>query len=1630
MKSLLRKWNGMMIIALVISLLTPAWGKASAQSLGQENGGVRPQAAAGVTDDVYVLSQDGMFRLPVGHINVNVDAPPQKTNYVALFTSGAQVTNSTETDKVFVKKTNTAIAVDKHDQVIRVIGPTAVPPTGSTWEENQNLPVPEGGYVLLANDSSWGTSVTRKPLFEHYKTGDTVSLHKGGQVVHAGDFLNPDPGLNLVTASGTTVTSPDFTVSGQVIRYGSGQGISLTVNGTEAALKADGAFQSVVRLTAGTNAIPVKLLKDGREIVSSTVTVTYNDAQQPADLIEVEAAPIDITISIEGPRHVIGYVDQDIAGIDDTVALFTNDWGPQITVPQFNVAVQVDAGSKVTKVVNPSIDGKTPAWTGPTDLEIPPGGYVLVAQDTSYASKNIKKYLATYFKVGDAIKLRKNGFAVPVKDLMGTGGPIARLTLDNYAMYTETKPSTELSGTITNMDDPSKIALTVNGTPIPFGPDGKFKTSYTLAEGINYLDLAVTKEGKEQDSKDLVVYSRPGFSTEKKVILWVDQAANARKLQTSDNVGNFLRTAKENGVTSVVFDVKGVEGYVSYKKSTLTGRPYVSEIKAPEKAGSNPDLDLLQEFIRYSRELGLDIHVAFNIFAEGSIASNEYALLDSHLDWEERVYNAADKGQIKRLRESAKQGAVAFVNPSNDEVRDFQLKTIEEVLQNYDVDGVVLDRARYDNESADFSDLTKAKFESFLGARGKQLQNWPEDVFTYAGNERKDGPLIGDWWEFRSKTIKGFTSEVRQLADRYKAEKGKKIDVSAYVGSWFESYYLNGVHWGSTEFRYDERLRMKDESVYTPGYYESGYVKNLDFIMIGAYQTTAPEIEHYITLGNIVTNGEVPLYAGIALTNVQEPALQREVFQAGLENTHGLMLFDASQVNWPVAGAALRNLVYVRDYQLGISLPDSSDSFLEGSYYNTNLIENNIGVLTDTFGYSTGNSRFGVEAVVDSSGKVTAVPNKTQAMTWNWGKPEETNSVIPKGGFVVSTLDASGIRTKRQLVANAYEIGDSVRAAALSGFQPYEGLRTSAETVTLRGKVDVLGPGKAVVTVNGQEAALREDGTFQADTAIRPGANPVVITVRVDGFKTNEKTVTIIGDETAAKSLKLDRGTYSMNKGESLQLAVTAEYLNSGKDVTGQAAYVSLDPSVVSVNASGRLTALKEGSGTVQATYEGHTATARVSVTSGSTGGGSDTDSGTGSGSGGGSAGGGGTAPSGPERTSVTETKGSDGQNTTIVSADASVMEAEIAALQGKADPVLSYEIPGREPAGIVSLPGTALRKAAAGSPDAILSVSSHLGAIELPAGLLLADFPADGSFDLLVQIARTAAGETAEIAARAAKEGMQVQGMPVGFRVSLKSGGETKEIGGFGSYVRRTVNLPGAVDPDRATVVELDPATGMFRFVPSRFETSGGAQRAVIRDRSGGTYAVVTSDVSFSDLASHWSRKDVELLAAKRIVDGMEGGAFLPDEALTRAQFAALLTRALALDPAPAAADFTDIPGDAWYAGAVGAAVQAGLADGFETGEFRPGEVLTREQMSVLLMRAMKLAGVRTAENSAAGSLADFADRGEISGWAAGAVSQAVEAGLLDGRGDGRFVPGGTATRAEGAAVLKRLMQTAGFVN
>lgn len=868
------------------------------------------------------------------------------------------------------------------------------------------------------------------------------------------------------------------------------------------------------------------------------------------DLIEVEAAPLDPSMSPVGEMHKINYIDQSIDGKADFIMLYTSEYAKEILVKKFWVAVQVDANNTVTKVVGQSVNGAPPVWEDEQSIAIPEGGYVLLAQDDSWATKDFRKFLATNFKESDVIKLRKNGNVVPITEFMTGNGLNARINLQNELMYTVTEPQANISGSIQNFESDKNYKLLVNKQEVELQEDGSFEYAYELTSRTNYIDVEIYKNEILHDKKSLVVYYQNSPAVEKEVFLWVDQASNARRFQSSEDVLNMLIEAKDAGVTAVMFDVKGVEGFVSYQKNDLTNRPYVSEMTADSRSGSNPDLDLLEVFIEHGHQLGLEVHAAFNVFAEGSIAFDEFAILNDHPEWEEKVYRSEDNGEILPLRESAygKKGAlVAFVNPSNPEVRDYQLKTFEEVMKNYDVDGISLDRGRYDNYFADFSEQSRTQFEDFLAERGKTLKNWPEDVFYYEGINRVDGPLINEWFTFRSSVINSFVEESRELVDQYNISDNRDIELSAYVGSWFESYYLNGVNWSSPTFTYDSRLQFPQESLYGEDYQQAAYSDKLDFLMIGTYQTTAQEINKYITLGNILTDGQVPLYASMALANLQDPSLQREAFQAGLNNTSGLMLFDYSQANFPVIKASIADEEYVKDYVLGISNPTEPDNPFVGDFLNINRNEDNLNVYSNTFGLSTATNKWGVEAVVDANGEVVKMVNKKQAMNWNWNVVEDNNSLIPEGGFVISALDSSGIRERRVLVGTNFDIGDKVRSAIVKGFLNYEGKTFSTVGFEYQGIVQVVGPGNAEVSVNGLAAPVQSNGEFSAQLSLQPGENQIEIVVSVDGFKTHQQVVTVFAEgPTLEQVIKFVEKASFTNKG--IQQAVLARLVGAQKD--------------------------------------------------------------------------------------------------------------------------------------------------------------------------------------------------------------------------------------------------------------------------------------------------------------------------------------------------------------------------------------------------------------------------------------------------------------------------------------------------
>ncbi|MDU4695325.1 MAG: S-layer homology domain-containing protein [Paenibacillus sp.] len=1573
-RRLQRRMAGLICLSLLAALFWPglpivssAAGMEDIPSMGETGG-----------EPVQFVSEDGETSLTFTDLNMARATLADKANYLALFTSGATVTDAAyegPVTEVRVPELHVAVAVDAEGVVQEVVGPQDDPPT--TWDAEQMLPIPEGGYVVLAGgNGTWEESHEKQALYRQYHSGDRVKLMRAGVEVTAADFFptspdpepdpepeptpvpdpepNPDPvpepglpELMILTEDQTIVDIPVIEVAGFVANYDVELELNVMVNGDPVELSVEGVFRENVYLSPGANAVTIQLLQAGEEVVKKTLTITYEPSENQ-DYIEVEAAPKDISIDIDGPRIKIDYVDKDVTGVPNIVALFTRDYGGSIVIPQTNVAVQVDASNRVLQVINPSINGQPPVWSGPTPLDIPEEGYVLMAQDNSYAGNYIKRFLAENFKVGDIIKLRKNGEVVSVRDLMSGNGLIARLQLTNQRMYTVTEDSTVISGVIENIDDPAAIQLLVNGSSVPFDAEGTFNYTYPLTKGTNYIEIRVLKNEIEQDRRDLAVFARDPLDADKEVILWVDQASNAKKFQTSEQVRAFLQKAKDSGVTSIVFDVKGVEGYVSYKKNDLTGRPYVSEIQAPEKAGASPDLDLLQEFIDHGHALGLEVHAAVNVFAEGSIAYNEFAVLNDHLDWEERVHYAENNGEIKRLRESAKQGLVAFVNPANEEVREYQLKTFEEIIKNYDVDGVVHDRGRYDNEGADFSEETRVKFERFLQQRGKTLNQWPNDIFYYENNARIDGPLIQDWWEFRSGIIQSFFSDVKSLVDSYEVQTGRTIKVSSYVGSWYETYYLNGVNWASKNFRIHPSLGLPVESIYTPEYYDTGYIESLDFLMIGAYQTTSQEIQKYITLGNIVTNGEIPLYAGIALNNVQLPAVQREVFQAGLKTTNGLMLFDASQINWAIAKAALQDREWVKDYQLGMSLPDSADTFLEGHYYNVNRVEGNINVMTDAFGTTTGTNHFGVEVVVDNTGTITRVANRNQAINWSWGAPEENNSVIPPGGFVISTIDPSGTRTNRQLVANAYEVGDQVRAAVLSGLMDDEQRETRDSFYQLEGTVEVLGPGTPTVKVNGETASVSPGGTFTVNVPLTTGINFVQVEVYVDDLKTNSDSVQIIRTST-------------------------------GDGGSGQ-------PGSPSGSNSG------SPSTPIQ--------------------------------------------PAKPERVSVVKTA-ENGRHLIEAKVDLSRMLEEVKQLRDKPIPSQQLQYSIMETADVLTLhlPIEGLEAVVKELPDGMILLQSSLGRLELPVQALRESLKQQGAAEG-VQIRLAMPAKTQKNQQLSSLLPKQAELLDSMLEVSFfwEQGDSLTVLPAFKEAAVKLTAAPltKSVPADTTTVLLLLPSVNRYTFVPAVIQEEGGKTRITFRLKESGHYAAVSYRKTFTDMNGHWAADEVARLASKTVIQGTTDTQFSPNIPITRAQFTAMLVRALGLpgQEQPPSASFTDVNSGAWYAGAISTAVEHGLIEGFADGEFRPNEPITREQLSVLLARALKLAGAEVHPASPDSTLTGLEDRSQIGAWAEEAVATAVDSGLMKGRGAGEFAPEASSTRAEAAVVLARMLRLAGLIH
>ncbi|MCG0275495.1 MAG: S-layer homology domain-containing protein [Thermosediminibacteraceae bacterium] len=218
----------------------------------------------------------------------------------------------------------------------------------------------------------------------------------------------------------------------------------------------------------------------------------------------------------------------------------------------------------------------------------------------------------------------------------------------------------------------------------------------------------------------------------------------------------------------------------------------------------------------------------------------------------------------------------------------------------------------------------------------------------------------------------------------------------------------------------------------------------------------------------------------------------------------------------------------------------------------------------------------------------------------------------------------------------------------------------------------------------------------------------------------------------------------------------------------------------------------------------------------------------------------------------------------------------------------------------------------------------------------------------------------------------------------------------------------------DKLGIYFINENEGRAEFVGGKVDRASGEIRANLSHLS--TYALLEYDKTFDDIAKHWAKDYVESMAAKHVVHGRTPQKFVPDDGITRAEFAKLMVNALELDIVPYKGSFEDVATDAWYADYIETAYQNGLITGRIEGKvFDPSAKITRQEIMAIVGRALS----RKPSKDADALLAPFIDAAKVEPYAKDHAALLVELGIVNGYPDGTLRPEANTTRAEAVKLI-----------
>jgi len=173
-------------------------------------------------------------------------------------------------------------------------------------------------------------------------------------------------------------------------------------------------------------------------------------------------------------------------------------------------------------------------------------------------------------------------------------------------------------------------------------------------------------------------------------------------------------------------------------------------------------------------------------------------------------------------------------------------------------------------------------------------------------------------------------------------------------------------------------------------------------------------------------------------------------------------------------------------------------------------------------------------------------------------------------------------------------------------------------------------------------------------------------------------------------------------------------------------------------------------------------------------------------------------------------------------------------------------------------------------------------------------------------------------------------------------------------------------------------------------------------------------------DAIADWAKESVLTLSASGIISGDGNGNFRPDDSITREEFLKIVVTAFDIN-GDGESNFEDVNKDAWYSEYINKAVSAGIINGIGDNKFGTGMYISREDMSVILYRALLSKNLINQHSSERNT---FDDNDVIADYADKAVATLVKYGVINGVGDNKFAPKSNSTRAMVAVMACRALE------